>query len=440
MKTTHLILFVFISAGLFFSCKDNTTNVEQPAQNVFVAKFTNNWLSAGNRGYIIISDMEGNVLADSSWQGNVVLNLKQKDGSDFPDKIMVTTISVDSGLNRVRLTTNMAVTADAWVWKGYPLLEYNGEINFNYQNIPQHSDYRISVHYMSVSGRDIASRTRIDVPFDINDIYIYLNTLSGGPGYLWLTNKNAGDTVTVDFTNLKQLTEQTIIFPGWGKGYRGFIYGYPSATDHYTRSYTLQNSGVSDSVATSFSAYYPKGLFASYRASLYVYDDYHQMGWKDYYRYLKYGSTLPTEFVKMNADFTIINTSPLDFSIEPSGSFEEIESYWDYYLNGTLFSWNVYGPEDLTSYQLPLIPQHILSEISGLQRESFNLDQVLLMDQLGLNSYSEIIATYFKSDQYFYNIASGALIRSKGNPQETGNTFSLPEAAVLQNNGLQLEK
>lgn len=409
IRITLIVLF----AVFFSACKKESTNVEQSPKNVFVAKFTNNWLPDGATGYIFISDMDGNILADSSWQGDKELQLTQTDGSDFPDNITVTTIAVDSNSGSVNLISNMAVSPATWIWKGYPQLDYSQQIYFNYQNVPEHSEYLIAVPNSYKRGYNITDRNQIYVPYDVNNVYIYLNTLANGPEYLWLSNIQAGDTVNVDFSHLKKLSTKEISFPGWGKGYRFFIYGYPFSDDHYSQIYRMQSGFDRDTTLTHLNVYFPSSLFPSYRASLYIYDDYNGVGWKNYYGYLKYGAVLPSTFFKMEADFDIRNNSPLDFSIDANGDFEEIESTWAYYGSYD-FSWKVYGPASMTAYQLPAIPQNILAQINGLDRGKFILSQVYLIDQIGLKSYNDIINTYFKSTKYFYDVVEGTLLRSKG--------------------------
>ena len=104
------VVFALISCGLFDNKEDKT-------YTTFHASFVDGWLGY-SQGVIFISDMDGNYLGRTYWEGDSSFDIPPENDVTFPSKVVVTTVEIEN--KYVWITSNMQVEPSSWKWKGYP--------------------------------------------------------------------------------------------------------------------------------------------------------------------------------------------------------------------------------------------------------------------------------------------------------------------------------
>ncbi len=413
----YFILLFLLVITTFVGCKKSQTNESDVTLDRFVAKFINGWIGEGDTVYVIISDENGNTLAMARATSDTTITLVPQVGEgEFPPSISVTTVKIRPYIYRhkyVYITTNMGVSPSTWTWKGYPERENVGEFFIKLENVPQFQKANIitrdrSRTYYSFSNGLLS----FSLYHDPDNLLVRLWVDDSNVRFKWIPGISVGDTVIVDMNLTDLERKKAVQFPNWGKGFRYFLSGYEIKGMHYENEYILTSELHKDSVANVVNISYPSNIFKEFRSSLYVYDDYENLGYYNYYRYLYYGS-IPSEFKKLDADFDFISTDPQNFAIETRGNFDEIYSFWYAQISDVNFRWYVYSSPSKTRYALPQLPPSIMNKFKGLEINSFKLMATQLIDQINLDSYAQIINTYFKNDNYFYDIVPGMYSRSK---------------------------
>ena len=378
------------------------------ANALFTANFTNDWLCADcGEGIIFISDMDGNVLAEATWTGNASFEIEAPESlTEFPEMISVTTVA--NGF----LQTDLDIpVGSSWTWGNYyqsPDYDNATTVEFDFQNIPDHSGYTLSALFSSSSSYDDTLYTPFSFGFYESppvDIYLKLNTTNSNPQFLWLNNVTGGN-YQVDLSSLSATESQTIDLQGNSVGLRKYLYGYPTTGVRNTGRYNLDRDQDYEQITSSINVYYPPSTFTDFRTSLYFYDSDNT----NHYWYQSVYGDIPNTFDKIDADFDFISTTPTNFQISTTSSnFDQIRSRWtqnNYY-------WYFYGPNDLTNYSLPNLPNSVLNKYSDIVTQSFELLNVDLVDHSELDSYEGILDILFNSSDYFYNVVNDFRMRMK---------------------------
>lgn len=383
------------------------------ANALFTAHFTNDWLCPDcGEGIIFISDTDGNVLGVESWTGNATVEFLPSAGmTNLPEKISVTTIKNYSfGVN---LTTYLNIpVGSSWTWKKYGPDYSNpaGNVDFEFQNIPEHEGYVLSSLWASHSSSSLTLNSSYSYTFFESpmDFYLKLNTTEG-PKYKWI-NDVTGGNYPVDFSIMSDTESKTIDLQGSTPHYRKYLYGYTTPGSHNTGRYKLDYVHGDESAYTSISVNYPPSIFSDFRTSIYFYDNY---GINEYWYQSIYGE-IPDSFTKIDADFNFMSASPDNFQISTTNSsFDLIRSKWRIYSSDSYNSWYIYGAGDLTQYSLPILPDIISQNFPDVNRESFELSFVDLIDHSQLNSYDDVLDVLFKSPEYFFDVVNDFRSRLK---------------------------
>ena len=381
------------------------------ANALFTANFTNDWLCADcGEGIIFISDMDGNVLADATWTGNASFEIEApEDLTEFPERVSVTTVRQGG------LTTNLDIpVGSSWTWGNYYLSpDYDNPINveFGFQNIPDHAGYVLS----SLWSSNVSNRGIIYTPYSFYfyespmDIYLKLNTADSGPKYLWI-NDITGGYYQINLSNMSETESQTIDLQGNSVGFRKYLYGYPTPGSRYTGRYRLDYGYDDDSTVAEIKVYYPPSTFSDFRTSLYFYDsDNTNVFW-----YQSVYGDIPNTFDKIDADFDFISATPNDFQISTTtNNFDSMHSAWRQYTGYGNYYWNFYGPNNLTSYSFPNLPNSVLNKYPDIEMQLFELSYTDLIDYSELDSYENILDIVFNSSDYFYNVVNDFRSRVK---------------------------
>ena len=391
------------------------------ANALFTANFTNDWLCADcGEGIIFISDMDGNVLADATWTGNASFEIEAPEGlKEFPERISVTTVQQGG------LITNLDIpVGSSWTWGKYYLSpDYDNPITaeFDFQNIPDHSGYSVSSLF---SYRSSYSDTLYS-PFTFNffespmDIYLKLNTADSGPKYLWINDITEGYNYQIDLSNMSETESQTIDLQGNSVGFRQSLYGYPTPGSRNTGRYMLDRGYDNDSTVAEIKVYYPPSSFSDYRTTIFFYDSDNT---NNFWYQSVYGD-IPNTFDKIDADFDFISATPNDFQISTTSSnFDQISSRWTQ-SGYNYYYWYFFGPNDLTSYSFPNLPNSVLNKYPDIEMQLFELSYSDLIDYSELDSYENILDIVFNSSDYFYNVVND--FRSRVKYYDSGRSTNL---------------
>ncbi|MBT6939517.1 MAG: Ig-like domain-containing protein [Candidatus Marinimicrobia bacterium] len=405
------------------------------ANALFTANFTNDWLCADcGEGIIFISDMDGNVLAEATWTGNASFEIEApEDLTEFPERVSVTTVRQGG------LTTNLDIpVGSSWTWGDYYLSpDYDNPINveFGFQNIPDHAGYVLSSLWSSyVSNSGIIYRPySFDFYESPMDIYLKLNTADSGPKYLWI-NDITGGYYQINLSNMSETESQTIDLQGNSVGFRKYLYGYPTPGSRNTGRYRLDYGYDYDSTVAEIKVYYPLSTFSDYRTSLYFYDSDNT---NDYWYQSVYGD-IPNTFDKIDADFDFISTTPTNFQISTTSSnFDQISSWWTQ-SGDNYYSWYFYGPNDLTSYSLPNLPNSVLNKYSDIEMQLFELSYTDLIDYSELDSFENILDILFNSSDYFYNVVND--FRSRLKYYDSGRSTNLLQDYEMEDEYFEMQQ
>ena len=385
---------------------------------VFTATFNEEFVS-GRNAFIFISDNDGNILAEKTFQGDGSFDLIADISSEeIPDRINVTTIGYDFNLtihgnSRPEITTNMGVlTGSNWTWVN-PYKDYNQSTavtEFTLLNIPDELDNVI----LSSKGnynkhRNITDGGNYSLSLDENNVDVLaMGLLNDGTAiYKTIENVSVGETHELDLSEFLQ-AEQRIInnLTGEDCDYNN-IQGFLEDDDHLKfEGYQLvhgNNDGTNWDQDYNFIANYPPNLFSKFKVSITV-GQWNTPGEKDWFQ--RTFGDIPESVEKINADITGINFHVDNFEVDISGTYDQ----WRLSLNDTTsgnYGWSLYIAPSITSGSLPNFPQSVYNEFPDLNRDGFSLYQVGLTDFLCAENMDEWLEMFFNYDGYYGDICSG---------------------------------
>ena len=381
-------------------------------ENGLIAAFTSDWLCPEcGEGVLFYSDMEGNLLWAGTWTGNETVQVIPDEGEPyFPERIMVSTVTRDPSSENLNLVTNIHVKPEDWTWKiDYAPSDYTGNLTLNFENMPDHSGYLVSTkwRYDRRSGGTLANPLSHALSSDDTGLYIMLNTIDQGPGYLWIEEVQPGQTLDIDLATLIPLTGQTVSFPGEAAfvnyGVRGFF-------EEYYNGYYRLNNQFYPTDNSDAQVYAPTDLFDEMRT--YVYWDEEDYPTNNYWYSWVIDEDVPSSLTKLEADFGFVATTPDNFQLLISGTHNMTLSYWEASVDGWSISWNGYGALD--AYTMPELPD-LIEDVFGVsvQREDFTLSRAGIGLRTGYTDNDELIDIIFRSNEGYYNQITASQERYK---------------------------
>jgi len=397
-----LFFFVFIING----CTDLT---DSEGSNTIVITFQEDWLCSDcGEGILFYSDLDGTLLWERGWTGDDTLNLDKK---DFADRVSITTV-VQNEEGDIELTTNYSIVPASWTFRGWPPIETVGNVNLEFQNIPEHQGYIAASKYNRRSSRtgSIYSSLSKSITVSPDNIFIRLNTTANGPSFMWIEDVFAGETRTIDLSNLQLLQSKDIAFPISDEEISFNLSGFFNQ-DYYSGNYSIDYIyGYNyNQTAKTHTAYYPKDIFPDYRTSGYINEETYPTN--NYWNHTVLGN-IPSAIQKINADFNFVTTSPTNFEISATGDYHSVNSYWEYEDgNGQKYYWNVHTSQQ--KFKLPELPESVKTKYPGLSREFFTLEYTGISKNVNLQSYDELIKKMFHQGQRYYNFVNEVYGRNK---------------------------
>jgi hypothetical protein len=361
-------------------------------------------------GIIFFSDLNGNLINDTTWNGNTTFDWNWTNGlGEIPGNVSITFVipiySFDSVGNEyildIILYTYLDINPSAWSIEDLPPYwpEYTDPVTLEFENVPDHTGYLVSGFFgSSNSGEIIYSPVELTyLRTNPDDLFIVLNTVENGPRYKWYNNVFGGNSYTVDLSSLSPMQSTTITYPNVDN-INYSIYGFLSDNVHWTERYKINGNYITpvDTVNSIVTVYYSED-FVKFRSFLYMYGD---DSYNTSYRNSMIGP-IPSEFQQINADFEYISYDYNNYSISTSGTFDVIYSYWRGGLDNNS-TWYVYGPPELTDYKLPDLPNSA-QQIYGINKSSFSCISTYLRQYPNLNGYEGFVDAQ-KSSENFYGI------------------------------------
>lgn len=416
MKKIYLFLLSAILLSIFvIGCSDDDEIPLVPKENLkFVTSFTENWINPSlDEGFLFYSDLDGSELWSDSWRGNADLEVEIPNTGE---RVSVTTVveEREGDVTYIYLTTNYAVKAKGWTYRGVASrwAEEIGETELQFQNIPDHSGYRISSKYSSTRSRSgtIAANYSKRLYTSPDNCYIRLNTNANGPQYIWANDVWVNDSKVVDLANLSPLSSKVINFPTNGEEISFSLHGLGD-NNYYSGTYLFDNTfGLNyDLSSNSYTVYFPQDGISGFRTSFYI--DEEPYPTNNFWSHTVIGD-IPSSMSKINADFSFVSTSPTNFKISANGDYSQIASYWQYDEgNGKVYRWIVYSEGQ--EHSLPELPEIIKTKYPALDQGLFTLTYAYITKHLGVSDYDELMKKMFEEGGLYYNIVDGQLVRSK---------------------------
>lgn len=413
MKTQYYILGLVLLI-LAASCKEDPEKdpIDSTPDFLFKATFVNDWLSPKSvEAIIFISDDEGNMLSERTWEGNDSFEMLPLDeNAKYPETINITIVYYKYDQNQIIITTNLGVTVGSeWTFKGVKSVDEENEnkVDFNFQNVPDHKGYVMSSKW--------STRTNINAmgkPFSFTfyespaEIFLKLNTVEYGIRYKWFHNVAAGERnedLSVD--EMKEASPHTVDFGSNSFGIRTSLYGYPETGQHYEGAYRVDVLNDLVNTYNSITLSYPAADFTDYRCTINFYDEFSSLS---FWTQISYGA-LPTDFNKINADFDVVSTSINNFEMASVGDFIQTKSVWGDEKNNI---WTVLGGKSFTEYKLPVLSPMVLDKFK-IDRSLFKFQQAELIDYPELETYQDVLDIMYNSPDHLFNVVNMYRSRTK---------------------------
>ena len=208
--------FVIVLSLLFwFACED----AEDNDPNLITATFKNGYCLPDFNCFLVVSDEDGEILADTSFQGDVSFNLRTDENVNAPDKINITLIRMDEG-GQLAVTTNLSVDKGAnWTWDNphHDRPEIVGSSHYTFSNVSENNISRVvlssngRISRFSVSPTSTYSLSHYHL---IEDVSIMAYKQDGTAIYTILEDVQIEQTYNVDLStflpaNYKIITNST---------------------------------------------------------------------------------------------------------------------------------------------------------------------------------------------------------------------------------------
>ena len=409
MKKYLFIILLFA----FWSCEDKEDTVNS---TLITATFKNDWVRSDVVSYLAIHNLDGTLLADTSFVGNTSFSLKTADGESAPERMLVTTITADENDN-INVATNAGIKSDVnWTWEGVPNT-YDDNIGVSEYTFVNMSDFDRAIisannSYERADGSfDETYSLEHRVPNNTEDVLLMAYKTDGSAYYKLFQDVEAGNsTIEVDGNELVSATYKLITNETNERADYIHIDAYEdnesnlSANDHrlkYRGNYLNQDYDENG----DFHAHYPS-IYTKFKTGIWT-GDYGSAGDINWYQ-RTYGD-IPNSVEKINADFELISSSSENFEISTTGVFDNAYFYFRGLDSDFNFvcHWNVYiNPEILNEVNsLPSLSSDAMP-YPELADASFSLNRLSLTDYTCVENNDDWTDLLF-SDGYIWDKCSG---------------------------------
>lgn len=404
---TLLVLFILVLAG----CTDNQNSTENSTDiTLFTASIDTDYLLEGQQGWIVLSDMQGNVLQWQVYQnGSQVIFT----GESRNDNIQITNIKGYPQDLSVSLYTRSDIKeCKNWTFRRSPDYPGGESVSLNFINQPQHSGYLLSLtgRYFFDAEQQIQSNqpysTELKTPQD-NLFVLLKNTRS--TQFKWITGIESG-SYDIDLSQMNNCPTATVIVPQVGSDVTTNLKGYCVANQHNLGYHRIGNSLNYNATNHLIDVYTPNS-FEDYNFSVTISEIVNEN--LDLYYYSYYGTEIPSEVPLQEAQVEIdsLGNDFLWFSTE--GNFDIAYSHWHESNNSAFdISWYYYSSNQLNNHQPIDIPLELETELGGINTHEIVLNFISLCSYDNLHNYEDICDTIHSSNSYFNEEVNLFLVRS----------------------------
>ena len=394
--------FVIVLSLLFwFACEDAV----EGGDNLITATFKNGYCLPDFNCFLVISDEDGEILADTSFQGDVSFNLSTDQNVNAPDKINITLIGMDTW-GQLAVTTNLSVDKGAnWTWDNpyHDRPEIVGSSHYTFSNVSENNISRVVLSSNGRNSRFSVSPTStysLDHYHLIEDVSIMAYKQDGTAIYTILEDVQIEQTYNVDLStflpaNYKIITNSTgedsdnITLQAVDVNESVIQYNRHRFTD---RGYI---EGLGWNTNGDFFVNYPSE-FSKFGTGIGV-GQYSVVGEKSWFQ--RTWGDIPESVEKINADITLVKSDPLDFEVSTNGVFDR----WDAHFADSLsnINWTFYINPNISSASIPILPSSVYAEYPELSSAYFIMTSIGAVDYLCVDSYQEWLELYFSTDGYY---------------------------------------
>ena len=407
------IFYIFFSFILFIiSCEDENAS---PNNLLIDATFKNNWTSADNKTFLLIQNLNGDLIADTSFTGNTSLRLVAKDSENVPERIIVTTVAKFDD-SYISVVSNAGVRSGVrWIWDGLEdenILMFTSNISFSNM-----SEFERGV--LSANGQYL----RLD-EFEGNHTFEHYGDKNSTEDILFMAYKNDGtgyyqilseasiinNSFTIDGNNLNLANYKLISNNSGEVANNVLLYAYEnqesfaSKNQHRLGYYGWRQEDFDDN--ENFHSYYPPeySKFVTNLTSGY----WSSQGQKSWYQ--KIFGEIPNSLEKINADFQLVDSSATNFGINSTGDYDNIAFNFSSEMSFGTIAWSIYlNPEvqNIVS-SLPNLSGEVIEFYNEFSSTEFllSLSRVSITDFLCADNNDEWTDILF-SDGYHGDICSG---------------------------------
>ncbi|UII19136.1 Ig-like domain-containing protein [Fulvivirga ligni] len=397
---------------------DNSGNISEKEisvnvkNNLIKLQVLDSKLPHEQKGYIFLSDRNGNVIVSDELRAGEELILKN---SEFEDSIFYLTEVYDSDIRNYRLLNTFSDIKSGREWRITPLKSQSNDTfqaHITFKNAAESVYYRAYTSgYNEEFIRKGLNNTRtVELSSNPGVIYVVKFDNEHNPlTYRLFTDINEGentldlDEVNIPFKNLE------FNLPDYDSYYL-FIWGLYGDIE-LNDEYEVFNESSIESGTTSTRLFYAEEAF-----------DQHQLQFsysKGRYQYRQYSYGIDNMIVKEvshNSNFEIKNNT---LSYSSSGNFDYINYSVDGYINDKRIMWQMLLPK-ANERTVPIfhLPDH-LEPLNILNTE--NSKSISLEEYSGLNGYEELLQFVTTSDSF--------------NESKAGHTHSAIDFSLDTENG-----
>lgn len=324
-----------VLSTLLFSCESESESPSSSENMPLVEINFTNYLANGHRGFLVITDIEGDVLFKKEFFNDEAL--KPLPEMSFGGEVV--NVYIVTRVNSVSHTHAYLNVKRGSLWSMTPAMQgVNSSTKFKLNNIGTFDflTYGTDSYGITVSSiSDTTNRTNISW---VKDTKAYAQIVRDGEGrYGFFDIDPTKKVLDLDYSALPEISEKlTINYPDIAYGMYS-ISGFSEQKELYALLFDRNVSG-------SEAAIYFPNLFNDYAQHLSFFKT------DRYYMLSKVGS-LVTEFNIYDADVTFSKRSPNDFSMSLTGDVDYYEIDFTNYL-GTEYV-HVYAPFYVTNFQIP---------------------------------------------------------------------------------------
>jgi hypothetical protein len=207
------------------SCKKNS-ETPQGNKTILSITFSQKYLNPLFTAVIFISDPQGNLIADTTFKGDGLLEVRVPETTVIPANLMVTVVSPELGAHRanIYLNTYLYPAATAWTLTG-SRPDTLGHATISLTNLPPltgpvlYSASGFFNYTSSVTAKPVMLYKNPD------NLFVKISTNSGTK-FRWIPGIELSNDYIIDMSSAEAVTAQTIALPAPMVSYEARINGF----------------------------------------------------------------------------------------------------------------------------------------------------------------------------------------------------------------------